>query len=639
MGYLKLEKEKLVNLEYSLKRELFRANSKGSYSSSTLIGCNTRKYHGTLVWPEDEENMHVLLSNINETIEQHEDEFRLGVNKYPGGVYDPHGHRYLREMSIDPIPTKIYRVGGVVLRKQTLLCQNEHRILIRYTILEAHSPTKLKIQPFTAFRHIHSLSQANMDAETAVQKSDNGIRYRMYDFYPYLYMQTNLKNKFVHAPDWNYNIEYEKEAQRHYHHKEDLFTPGYFTLDVKKGSDIIFSAGTKKVTSRSLKQMFNKEVKLRKNPQTFEEILEDAAKQFIIQPEKKKILKTGYHWYNYQHGETLMSLPGLCLIKNDYETFEEILDTAIARFKTDKNVKEADIPLFFFYTIQHYAEYSKKQEHIWKKYGNFLTDLIKKFKKGYANTILHDNGMLFIPHTTPPATRMNEIIDGEPVVKRAGFLNDINALWYNALMFCIEMAKMYKDEKTQKLIGNIPERIEYFYTKIFYNENDRNLYDYVYDNEQNTEVRPNQIFAASLCYSPVNDDIKYNILENIRAELLTERGLRTLSPKNNVYKGTYGGSETERKQAKHQGSVHPWLIGAFAEAWLKLHGKEGLHFIKEIYNGFHKEIYQHGMGTISEIYDGNPPYQARDAISYAPSVAEIMRMKKLIDDMEAATLC
>lgn len=634
MGYLKLEKDKLVNLEYSLKRELFRANAKGSYTSTTLVGCNTRKYHGLLVWPEDEENMHVLLSHVNETIEQHEDEFRLGVSKYPGGIYDPHGHRYLREMYLDPVPTKIYRVGGVVMRKQRVLCKNEHRVLTRYTILDAHSPTKLKIKPFVAFRNIHELSQANMDADTSVQQSDNGIRYRMYDYYPYLYMQTNLKNKFIHAPDWNYNNEYEKEQQRHYAYNEDLFTPGYFELDVKKGSDIIFSVGIKKVTARSLKQMFNKETKLREAPKDFEEALKDAAKQFIIQPEKKKILKTGYHWYNYQHGEALISLPGLCLTRDDFDTFEELLDTAIARYKADKLVRQADIPLFFFYTIQHYAEYSKREEHIWKKYGSFLIDLIKKFKKGYANTILHDNGLLFVSDSDIPATRMNEVLDGKPVVKRIGFLNDVNALWYNALMFCAEMAELHKDTKTKKIIGNIPDRIEYFYSKIFYNEEERNLYDYVYENIQNTDVRPNQIYAASLCYSPVSEEIRRDILENVRAELLTERGLRTLSPKNPAYIGVYGGSETERKKAKHQGSVHPWLIGAFAEAWLKLHGKSGLNFIKDIYRGFEKEIYHAGMGTISELYDGNPPYEARDAISYAPSVAELLRVKKLLADIE-----
>lgn len=635
LGFLKLDKDKLVNLEYSLKHEFFRANSKGTYSSSTLIGCNTRKYHGLLVYPEDEENMHVLLSSVNETVEQHNDEFRLGVNKYPNGIYDPHGHRYLREIYMDPIPTKIYRVGGVVLRKQLIICQNEHKILIRYTILEAHSPTKLKIQPFVAFRHIHTLSKANMDADTSVQETDNGIKYRMYDFYPHLYMQTNLKNKFIHAPDWNYNIEYEKEQNRHYECNEDLFTPGYFVLDVKKDTEIIFSAGTQKSNTRSLKQLFNKEIKQRKTTTTFEETLTDAGKQFIIQPKQKKIMKTGYHWYNYQHIETLISLPGLCLANNDCKTFEEVLNTAVARFKNTTTHQEPDIPLFFFYTIQHYAKLGNNIEYIRKKYGNFLLGIIENFQNNkYPDVELHENGLLFVKDTNKPTTRLNEVIDGKPVVKRIGYINDINALWYNALMFANEIADNSIDLISKENITSIAKKIEANYAEVFYNPNDKNLYDYVCGDTKNTDVRPNQIFATSLPYSPVSDDIKHDILKNIQAELLTERGLRTLSPKNVAYLGTYAGSIIERKRAKHQGSVHPWLIGAFAEAWLKLHGKSGLNFIKQIYKNFENEIYQHGIGTISEIYDGNPPYQSRGAISYAPSVAEIIRTKKLIDDLE-----
>lgn len=637
MGFLKLEKDKLVNLEYSLKRELFRANNKGGYTSTTLVGCNTRKYHGLLVWPEDKDNMHVLLSSINETIEQHEDEFRLGVSKYPGGIYDPHGHRYLREMYLDPVPTKIYRVGGVVMKKQRLLCQNENRVLTRYEILEAHSPTKLKIKPFVTFRNIHSLSQANMEAETSVQNSDNGIRYRMYDNYPYLYMQTNLKNRFVHAPDWNYNNEYEKEQERGYEYTEDLFTPGYFELDVKKGSEIIFSVGVKKTASRGLKQLFKKEVTERTAPENFREALECSAQQFIIKPEKdaKPILKTGYHWYNYQHGEALISLPGLCLTQNQFDVFEELLDNTIAQFKAEKKIRQADIPLFFFYAIQQYSEYSKRDAHIWKKYGSFLSGLIKKFKKGYANTILHDNGLLFIPDTDIPATRMNEIDEnGKPIVKRTGFLNDINALWYNALMFYTELAQLHKDQKALNLIGNLPERIQYFYTEIFYDEEHNCLYDYVYDTEKNSDVRPNQVFAASLCYSPISDEIKSGILQSLRDELLTEKGLRTLSPKNTQYIGLYTGNEAQRKKAKHQGSVHPWLTGPFCEGWVKLHGKAGLNFIKEIYRNFENEISKAGIGTLSELYDGNPPHVPKDAISYAPSVAELLRVKRIIDDAE-----
>ena len=634
MEFYRIEKDKLVNLEYSLKRELFRANNNGTYTSTTIVGCNTRKYHGLLVWPKAEDDYRVLLSGINETIEQYGDEFRIGINKYPEGIYDPHGHRYLREMSYAPVPTKIYRVGGVILKKQRVLSSDEDRILTKYTIVDAHSPTKLKIQPFLAFRNVHELSHANMDAETAVQHSDNGVRHRMYSDYPYLYMQTNIKNKFVHAPDWNYNNEYEKEQLREYEYSEDLFTPGYFVLDVKKGTEVIFAVGLKKTSSRGLKQQFTKEVKIRKAPGNFEESLRDASKQFIIKSGKKKRLRAGFHWSSSQYSENLISLPGLCLTNKDYKTYEELLDSEISSFKSEKNIMQADIPLYFFYAIQYYNESLNKDDVIWNKYGGFLTSIIKKFKQGYAGTIVHDNGMLYAPETNIPVCKMNEVIDGKPVVKRTGFLNDINALWYNALMFYTELAEANNDKKALKFVGNLPDKINHFYSEVFWNEDDKNLYDYVYNSSQNTDVRPNQVFAASLCYSPISDSQKQAVLKNIRSELLTDRGLRSLSPKNPDYIGTYSGGETNRKKAKHQGTVHPWLIGAFCEAWLKLHKEAGLNFVKEIYNGFKDEIYRGGIGTISELYDGNPPYEPKGAISYAPSVAELLRINKMIENTE-----
>ncbi|MEA2041198.1 MAG: glycogen debranching enzyme N-terminal domain-containing protein [Bacteroidota bacterium] len=635
MSAYKIKKDKLVNLEYSLKRELFRANKNGTYSSTTIVGCNTRKYHGLLVWPSSEDDYHVLLSGINETVTQHGKASRMGISKYPEGIYDPHGHRYLREMKYEPIPTKIYRVGGVILKKQRVLLLHEDRVLTKYTIVDAHSPTKLKIMPLLAFRNVHSLSKINMDAETAVQNTDHGVRYRMYQNYPYLYMQTNLKSKFVHAPDWNYNNEYEAEQERGYEYSEDLFSPGYFELDVKKGSEVVFSVGLKKANSRGLKQQFDKEAKLRKAPQTFKEHLEDAAQQFVIDIKGKKTLKTGYHWCTNKLGETLIALPGLFLPKKDFKSFEELTDSALSRFKQQKQTKQADVPLLFFYALQHYNEASDQKEHIWAKYGNFLKSLIKKFIAGYAGTVLHENGLLYSPKSNEiPISHINEITHGEPVVKRVGFLNEINALWYNALLFALELSRENNDTETEKLIGNLPDKIEHFYPDLFINEDGKNLYDYVSDSSQNNEIRPNQVFAASLCYSPLKEEAKQRILENIKKNLLTDRGLRSLSPKSSSYKGKHQGNEHERKRAKHNGSVHPWLLGAFCEAWLKLHGKSGLHFVQTLYNNFSEEVYRGGIGTISEVYDGDPPFEPQGAISYAPGVAELLRIEAMIKQTE-----
>ena len=242
MCYLKFDKNQLINLEYSLYREILRTNRVGSYLCTTLSGCNTRKYHGLLIGPVEELDggKHVLLSSLDETVIQHEAEFNLGIHKYSGDHYEPKGHKYIREMQVELVPKTIFQVGGVVLQREQLLVENEQQVLIRYTLLEAHSPTRLRFKPFLAFRNTHGLSKANMYVNTKYKPVGNGVKVRLYDGYPYLHLQFSKEPEFVAVPHWYYNIEYLKEQNRGYEYHEDLFVPGYFELPIKKGESIVF---------------------------------------------------------------------------------------------------------------------------------------------------------------------------------------------------------------------------------------------------------------------------------------------------------------------------------------------------------------------------------------------------------------
>ena len=230
MAYLKFDKTKLINLEYSLRKEIIRTSRSGAYSCTTIIDCNTRKYHGLLISqiPELNNSRHILLSSFDETIIQHDKEFNLGMHKYAGDKYEPKGHKYIRDFTSDPIPKLEYRVGGVVLSKEKILVENESQILIKYTLLEAKSPTRIKFKPFLAFRNIHALSKANMDVNSKCNEVKNGISSKLYNGYPDLFMQFSKQPEFTHAPDWYYNIEYKEEHKRGYDYKEDLFVPGFF---------------------------------------------------------------------------------------------------------------------------------------------------------------------------------------------------------------------------------------------------------------------------------------------------------------------------------------------------------------------------------------------------------------------------
>ena len=260
MSYLRFERSLMTNLEESLSRELLRTNRSGAYACSTIVDCNTRQYHGLLVVPVpelDDEN-HVLLSSLDVTVVQHGAEFNLGLHKYNGNNYSPNGHKYIREFNCDSVPTTIYRVGGVVLKKEVVFQHYEDRILLRYTLMDAHSATTLRFKPFMAFRSVRQFTHENATASRDFEMADNGIRTKMYQGYTYLYMQFSKKNDFVFHPDWYRGIEYPKEQERGYDSNEDLYVPGYFEMDIEKGESIVFSASTSEIKTSGLSKLFQK---------------------------------------------------------------------------------------------------------------------------------------------------------------------------------------------------------------------------------------------------------------------------------------------------------------------------------------------------------------------------------------------
>lgn len=647
MSYIKFDKNQLVNLEYSLSKELLRSNRAGSYASTTITGCNTRKYHGLLVslQPQIDNQHHVFLSSFDATVIQHDAEFNLGIHKYEDDVYDPGGHKYIREFESDPIPKITYRVGGVVLSIERVFAANDDRILIRYTLEDAHSSTKLRFKPFLAFRSVHELSKSNDNADTSFIRVNNGISVKLYEPYSPLYLQFSKRANFVHNPNWYYDLEYSKEKTRDYDYKEDLFVPGFFELAIKKGESIVFSAGLEEINSTKLKTLFAKETEIRIPRDSFENCLINAAQQFIIHKHGKIDLIAGYHWFNISGRDTFISLPGLTLIQNDPKTFLAIVDSMVQRMQgpffpnnrigNDFIYNSVDAPLWFFWALQQYVLFTGDSKTIWKKFKKVMSLILSEFKKGTSfNVHMLENGLLYAGNEGDVLTWMNVKIDEKPVICRNGLAVEINALWYNSIRFYIEMAEQAKDTKGLNIWRKIVENIEVSFLGTFWDEEKGYLADSVRGDQKDFSVRPNQVIATSLPFCPIPDEIKNSILQIVELELLTPRGLRTLSPKNINYKGVYKGDIIARDTAYHNGSAFPWLLGPFVEGYLKLHGKSGLSLIKKLYQGFEDEMVEAGVGTISELYYGDPPHKGKGAISQAWSVAELLRINHLINQYE-----
>ena len=643
MSYLRFEKAVMTNLEESLRRELLRTNRSGAYSCSTIVDCNTRKYHGLLVVPVpelDDEN-HVLLSSLDVTVIQHGAEFNLGLHKYQGNNFSPKGHKYIREFDCDKVPTTIYRVGGVLLKKEVVFQHYEDRILIRYTLVDAHSATTLRFRPFLAFRSVRQFTHENSTASRAYQQVTNGIKTCMYAGYPDLYMQFSKKNEFVFQPDWYRGVEYPKEQERGYASNEDLYVPGYFEMNIKKGESVVFAASTSSIATTTLKGLFEKEVEERAPRDNFFHCLVNAAHQFHKREKNDdRYLLAGYPWFKCRARDTFIALPGLTLAIDEQDYFELVMQTAergLREFMEGKplsvgiyEIDQPDVPLWAIWAIQQYAKEAGK-EACRVRYGKLVDDIIDYIvDERHPNLHLDDNGLLYANGRDKAITWMNSTANGRPVVPRSGYIVEFNALWYNALKFC---ASLKSDTDDRECAAKLEERAELCKTSFvetFLNEYGY-LLDYVDGNLMDWSVRPNMIFAVAFDYSPLNQDQKKSVLDVCTRELLTPKGLRSLSPKSGGYNPMYVGPQVQRDYAYHQGTAWPWLGGFYMEACLKLYRRTRLSFIERQMVGYEDEMNYHALGTISELFDGNPPFHGRGAMSFAMNVAEVLRTLKLLE--------
>lgn len=643
MSYLKFEKALMVNLQESLPKELLRTNRSGAYSCSTIVDCNTRKYHGLLVVPVpelDDEN-HVLLSSLDVTVIQHGAEFNLGLHKYQGNNYSPMGHKYIREFDCDKVPTTLYRVGGVILKKEVVFQHYENRILIRYTLVDGHSATTLRFRPFLAFRSVRQFTHENATASRDYAEVDHGIKTCMYAGYPDLYMQFSKKNEFKFCPDWYRGVEYPKEQERGYASNEDLYVPGYFEMDIKKGETIVFAASTSEIKAVSLKKLFDKEVDERSLRDNFFHCLVNAAHQFHRREKNgDRYILAGYPWFKCRARDTFIALPGLTLSIEEDDYFELVMKTAMKgyyEFMEGKpvsvhiaEIEQPDVPLWAIWALQQYAKETSKEE-CFKKYGQFIKDVIS-FIQGnkHPNLKLEENGLLYTDGKDKAVTWMNSTANGRPVVPRTGYIVEFNALWYNALCFCASLAGIVGEENSQQKLLTLAEQTKQAFLDTFLNEYGY-LYDYVDGNMMDWSVRPNMIFAVAFDYSPLSQDQKKQVLDICTRELLTPKGLRSLSPKSGGYNPVYVGPQSQRDYAYHQGTAWPWLGGFYMEASLKLYKRTRLSFIERQMVGYEGEMSSHCLGTISELFDGNPPFAGRGAISFAMNVAEILRALELLE--------
>ncbi len=648
MSYLKFDKNLLINLDQSLTKEMLRTNQAGAYQCTTLVGCNTRKQHGLLVIPipEQDYKSHVLLSSLDETVIQHGAPFNLGIHRYKGGVLSPAGHKYIREFDCESVPRMTYRVGGVILTKEKIFISRENRILIRYTLVEAHSATTLRFRPFLAFRDVNSLCVANDAVNRTVEHVPNGIATCLYKGYPTLYMQFSHKAQWVDEPNWYHDIEYSKDLERGVPYCEDLWVPGYFELPIRKGESVIFSAGVSEVSPRTLSKLYEVEKASRTPRTSFFNCLKNSAKQFYIHRGDGTYIISGFPWGVVLARNTFMALPGLTLAIDHKADFEAIAATALKALiryadtgETSKHIDGIDlpdIPLWAIWALQQYARTAGTDEAR-KLYLEPVAQLVDYILRGGHPNLFVDEatGLLSTDGHDKAVSWMNSTLGGTPVVRRTGMLVEFNALWYNALMFAASLAEGIADlaERRGAWLAQA-EKMKQPFIDTFLNEAGY-LYDYVDGTYADPSVRPNMAIAIGLDYSPLDRRQRKGVLDVVTRELLTPKGLRTLSPKSYGYRPSYVGSPDERDFAMHNGPARPWLAGFYADAYLRVFGMSGVGYLDRMLIGFEDEMSQGCIGSLSQLYDGNPPYTGRGAVSHATNVAEVLRAYRSLKRFES----
>ncbi len=645
MSYLKFDKNLMINLEQSLPKEMLRTNKSGAYHCTTIVGCNTRKQHGLLVIPipEMDDKAHVLLSSLDETVIQHGASFNLGLHQYGDHVFSPNGHKYIREFNCENVPVMTFRVGGVVLTKEKVFISHENRILIKYTLVEAHSATTMRFRPMLAFRNANDLCIENTAINKEIKTIKNGISTCLYEGYPELFMQFNKPAEWVNDGHWYKGIEYNKDKVRGIPYKEDLWVPGYFELPIKKGESIIFSASTYECNPNKFEITYEDELKTRTCRTSFFNCLKNSAKQFYLKNKYGTYIMAGYPWYKVRARDEIMALPGCTLAINHEQDYFEILDTFLeALFKyIDKGEKDPtigeidlpDIPLWTVWAIQQYRRHSDSNE-CRKKYGDAVRRIVEDVRgERIRNLKLNPNGLVSSNGQNTPVTWLSASINGKPIIPRTGYILEFNALWYNAVKFLISLYENQKgEEKYIEELSELSEKIKSSFLGIFLNDFGY-LYDYVNGSYTDLEVRPNLAIAIGLEYSPLDRRQRKSVLDLCTRELLTPKGLRSLSPKSFAYNPTYVGNPTERENAVHQGPARPWLFGFYADAYFKVFGLSGLSFIERMLIGYEDEMTEGCIGSLSEMYDGNPPYTGRGAVSTAKNVGEILRTMKTVKQM------
>lgn len=644
---IKFKKDTTSNFEVAITKEWLETNGLGGYASSTIIGTNTRKYHGLLVAAiAPPTKRFVYLAKLEETLIIGKERFDLSCNQYQGVIH-PDGYKYLEEFRLDPFPVFRYRIDGLVVEKSVFMVHGENATVVTYELMNCpYGAVALYVRPLIACRGYHNVSYENQFFSTRIEDKDGIIKMKPYEDYPALYLMHH-SDQVEHTAYWYRNFEYKVEYDRGLESYEDLYSPGHFIYLLREGETSGLVASLKEGIHDPIRTLKGKETIRQKELMQVKGLEDDFAKalvkssgDFIVKRDKHLTsVIAGYHWFTDWGRDTFVSLPGLTLVNGNYEAARSVLSSWAgfverglmpSRFPDDSERPEynsIDASLWFFYAVGKYLDYTHDLAFVKKHVLDTLLEILDYYVRGTRYGIkMDDDGLIFFDERNVPLTWMDVAIEGAAVTPRYGKVVEVNALWYNAIKVT-ESIIGELDVKLKREYGKLAELIKKNYNELFWYEDGGYLYDYVDGSVKDASIRPNQIFAISLPHQVLLKPKAKKALDVVGRELLTQYGLRSLSMHDKKYEGFYQGDQYVRDRAYHQGTAWSHLMGPFITAYLRVNGrtKKSLDEVEGFLAPFRKHINDAGLGTISEIFDGDGPQRPNGCISQAWSVAEILR--------------
>jgi predicted glycogen debranching enzyme len=667
IGY---NRETFSRFEDAIQKEWLVTNGLGGYASSTVLGINTRKYHGLLVAalhpPKDRR---VFLTKLDEDVTIGNEVYRLGANEFQEGFF-PRGYSFLKEFSVSPFPKYIYSLPSVEVQKTIFMPYGKNGVITLYRVLNSESSdVKVQVFPIVNGRHFHSVTERSKSPADFVQKQDGARMEMSLRPAPAFLILNPTEGHYLARGKWVERMYLREEAHRGESCFDDCYEPGYFEVSVKAGDSKDFAiaavVGEDEDSAREVlaqlpsttaeaKAQYEEETSRCENllmgfygthrtlaSNSWLDWLVLATDTFMVQSgtADQKAVIAGYHWFEAWGRDTFISLPGLVLVPGRFEYARKIFlsfknyckQGLMPNFLPDGTEQPVyntvDATLWFVNAVLQYLKYAGDFKFVREQLWKTLKSIVENHVRGTAFNIRVDADCL-LSHG-PQLTWMDATFEDKPVTPRAGKAVEIQALWYNTLRTVQLLAEKFNERNEAETCAQIAEKTRKSFTEKFWNAGMGCLYDVISEQENDDSLRPNQILAAALDFNMLDVARNQKIVDTVQRELLTPYGLRTLRRDDSRYVGVYTGDRRSRDNAYHNGTVWPWLLGPFVTAFLKTRGyvESGREYaLKYLLTPlFAEKIFDGGLGTLSEVFDGDLPHASRGCISQAWSVAEPLR--------------